>query len=212
MLAPIEFSPSLLSRFDLPEKIDDRHPYSYSDLFIGERTNVLLFRRIHSDRGESFSDTCLVVNGKCLKATIQERPQCNDKNAIVAPTAIRLQAFVPLLKNDLSKIRRITKQICPSYFGFRKDSVVLFKAVDETRPKRPRSVTKLRKYMNRFASRIDRNSFLQAMEFFVPFVVSGEEAKLFHVYIQQNGGKGLTDKAVLLFELGFEKCKDKTNS
>jgi hypothetical protein len=43
----------------------------------------------------------------------------------------------------------------------------------------------------------------------VPISISSDEAKLFFDYIQKNHGKGLTEKALLLFMLGFEKCKDK---
>jgi hypothetical protein len=94
-LVSLNFSPSLVPRFNLPAKFDERHPYSYNDLLISERSNVLLFRRSHFDSREWFTDTGLIINDKTLILTIQDPPKINAKKDNKESCLIRLQAFVP---------------------------------------------------------------------------------------------------------------------
>lgn len=202
-------SAALVCRFDLPAQVDDHHPYTYGDFLLHTKQDAAFFKRTHSDRGETFTDFVLVIDHQFFRVAPHEKGGTNKSRRKIPLIELHFVSYAPLSSELKQKAQRIAREINLADLGIEHGKLMRRILIDKTLPPKPRSISRLRIILNKLAHKTDKSIFIHSMESFVPLVLSAGEADIMHADIRSSYGKHLSEKALLIFELGYEKCKDK---
>jgi len=195
-----------LKEFHLPQMPDDAFGGSI-DIYRRLQVNVVLICRSYIAGREIYRELFLFIGNKRLNVEENFITYFESGQSFFKIKSFTITSSYPLNKYELRKIKKYGKGALDCYLENKPKNQYKLLIVDETQLAKPKSITKLKSILNDAVTCWPKECFINedAMSRFISIRMSEEEANRLYAYIRSKKGTGLSLKALLLFELVFEK-------
>lgn len=201
--SPVESTAALLEQLALSQnRADDVR--CYYDIFRHEDGKAFFYREFVWDGHEWYLSRSEIRIG-VYTYKVGEKTRFTNRNGGAREILMSLTATanVRLTQYRRRQLSSYLNEIV-LILGKRKHKDFKLIIVDETLTRKPRPISKLVEYLNRFSSLLQKTHIIHFQDIFLVSLFE-DEITLLRNHIRQTDGKGLTTLAILVFELGYAK-------